>query len=130
MRPVTCSRFQESHALSENPVTTQNAVIRMTAWSSADTVRRFSMVSPPTTFPLIRAKNRKDFRRYASRTTTDPLQGEPAGFPLREPQPPSRVDVKYWPMCEGIFHADRRTRDVSGRHSGSLPDQPAAAGWP
>ena len=43
---VTCRRAQESHALSENPTTTQNAVVRMTVFSSVDTVRRFNMGSP------------------------------------------------------------------------------------
>jgi hypothetical protein len=46
MRLATCKRPQESQALSENPTTTQNEVTRMTAFSSADTVRRFNMMLP------------------------------------------------------------------------------------
>ena len=46
IRFVSCSRVQDSQALSEKPMTTQNAVARMTVFSSADTVRRFSMATP------------------------------------------------------------------------------------
>jgi hypothetical protein len=46
MRLATCRRLQESHALSENPTTTQNAVARMTAFSSVDTDRRFNIKLP------------------------------------------------------------------------------------
>ena len=46
IRFVNCSRVQESQALREKPTTTQNAVVRMTVFSSADTVRRFSMAAP------------------------------------------------------------------------------------
>jgi hypothetical protein len=46
MRLVTCRRLQESQALSENPMTMQKAVVRMTVLSSADTVKRFSMMAP------------------------------------------------------------------------------------
>jgi hypothetical protein len=43
MRLVNCKRPHESQALIENPITTQNAVVRMTALRSADTVKRFSI---------------------------------------------------------------------------------------
>ena len=46
MRLVCCNRPQASQALSEKPTTTQNAVVRMTAFNSVDTVRRFSMMLP------------------------------------------------------------------------------------
>src|SRR6185295_11802290 len=46
MRLVTCRRPQDSQALSENPTTMQNAVVRMTIFNSADTVRRFNMMLP------------------------------------------------------------------------------------
>ena len=46
MRLATCRRPQASQALSENPTTMQNAVVRMTVFSSADTVRRFNMMLP------------------------------------------------------------------------------------
>jgi hypothetical protein len=46
MRLATCRRPQESQALSENPTTTAKEVRRMTIFSSADTVRRFNMISP------------------------------------------------------------------------------------
>src|SRR5438552_4599567 len=46
IRLVNCRRSQESQAVSEKPRTMKNAVVRITAWSSADTVRRFSMDAP------------------------------------------------------------------------------------
>ena len=46
MRLVICRRFQDSHASSENPITMQKAVVRMTVLSSADTLRRFNMIGP------------------------------------------------------------------------------------
>ena len=52
MRPSICNRPQDSQALSENPTTTQKAVVRMTAFNSVDTVRRFSMVLPQSCRPL------------------------------------------------------------------------------
>src|SRR5215207_1559307 len=48
IRLATCRRPQESQALSEKPTTTQNEVVRMTIFSSADTVKRFSMEAPQT----------------------------------------------------------------------------------
>jgi hypothetical protein len=52
MRPVICKRPQASQALSENPTTTQKAVVRITAFNSVDTVRRFNMM-PPQKLPAI-----------------------------------------------------------------------------
>jgi len=46
MRLVTCKRLQESQAFSENPITMQKAVVRITVCNSADTVRRFSIMAP------------------------------------------------------------------------------------
>jgi hypothetical protein len=46
MRLAICSRPQDSQALSENPITTQNDVARITDFKSADTVKRFSMDAP------------------------------------------------------------------------------------
>src|SRR6266702_7183392 len=59
MRPAACSRPQESQALNEIAVTIQVDVARMTAFSSADTVRRFNMMfSQP---PAICSQNSKSF---------------------------------------------------------------------
>src|SRR5258708_21055840 len=52
IRLVSCNRPQESQALSENPSTTQKAVVRITALRSADTVKRFSIIDPPKFRPF------------------------------------------------------------------------------
>ena len=57
MRLVTCKRFQESQAFSENPITMQKAVVRITVCNSADTVKRFSIIGPQGS--AIWAKNSK-----------------------------------------------------------------------
>src|SRR5260370_397775 len=46
MQLATCRRPQESQALSEIATTTQKEVARITIFSNADTVRRFSMMAP------------------------------------------------------------------------------------
>lgn len=46
IRLVLRRRPQDSQALSENPITTQKEVARITDFKSADTVRRFSMDAP------------------------------------------------------------------------------------
>src|SRR5205085_12631549 len=55
IRLVNCRRSQESQAVSEKPRTMQNAVVRITAWSSVETVRRFNMDAPQN--------SRRPFRR-------------------------------------------------------------------
>ena len=56
MRLVDLQRPQDSQALSENPITTQKAVVRITAFSSAETVRRFSMNAPKSYAPFGRKR--------------------------------------------------------------------------
>src|SRR5258708_34104287 len=71
MRLVSCTRPQESQALSENPSTTQKAVVRITALSSADTVKRFSIIGPPKFRPF--GQKRVNILDSASAgTTADP----------------------------------------------------------
>jgi hypothetical protein len=57
--------------LSENPSTTQKAVVRITALSSADTVKRFSIIGP-LKIPPIWAKKRKYLDSASAGTTADP----------------------------------------------------------
>src|SRR5882724_9110848 len=58
MRLVVWRRSQELHAPSRTAAITQSAVVRITAFSSADTVKRFNMEVPKAT-PAISPKKGK-----------------------------------------------------------------------
>src|SRR5882724_7205794 len=100
MRFVTCNRPQESQALSENPSTTQKAVVRITALSSADTVKRFSIIGP-LKIPPIWAKKGKYLDSIPAGTTADPRSTDllrnverPRPVPSPEPRSPPRVKAR------------------------------------
>src|SRR5450432_2574603 len=140
MRFVTCRRPQESQALSENPTTTQKAVVRITALSSADTVKRLSMMSPQ--YSAIWGTNGKHLDRRSAGSITAawrhgsarPVEPQamsnrpPLRFLKRNPEARRalRRDLSHFSPCKGGSDARWCADHVSGRYSHSLPDQPVA----